>query len=141
MQEELVMNITWRSNLATGHHDIDQHHKEMFQRIDSLVDACRQGGEKAAVQDMLKFLQSYVQNHFAAEERLLKKGTVANASEHFRQHEELRGQLDRLVADFAQEGAALGVVTNSLKLTYVWLKEHIQQMDMTLVAACAGQSH
>jgi len=129
------MNIQWRQELATGNNEIDRHHQELFQKIDALVAACKEGREKTVVLDLLGFLQSYVQNHFAAEEQFMAQHNSPNAQEHRRQHEKLRNELEQLATECLREGATLGVVTNSLKLTYLWLRDHIQQMDQVMVSA------
>jgi len=37
------MAIEWTNDLATGVSEIDYQHKELFRRINSLLDACREG--------------------------------------------------------------------------------------------------
>ncbi|QOX77810.1 hemerythrin family protein [Trichlorobacter lovleyi] len=132
------MKIEWHPRLSTGHAEIDAHHREMFEKINELIDACKQGREKPVVLELLTFLQRYVQCHFAAEEEYLTQHGVPNRREHLRQHEELKKQLEKVRTDCAQEGTSLAVVTNSLKLTYVWLKDHIQVMDRSMVTTNAA---
>lgn len=132
------MSIYWRDDFATGNDEIDQHHKELFQKIDALVAACKEGREKSEVLELVGFLHRYVQNHFAAEEQFMTQHNSPNTQEHRRQHEKFRNELKQLATECSREGATLGVVTNSLKLTYLWLRDHIQQMDRVLVSAQAG---
>lgn len=129
------MKIEWHPTLATGDAQIDAHHRAMLEQINELIDACKQGRETGAVREMLGFLQQYVQEHFAAEESYLRQHQVVNLHEHCRQHQQLKKQLEELEKTCGQEGISLGVVTNSLKLTYLWLKEHIQIMDRSMLTA------
>ncbi len=131
------MKIEWHPTLATGDAQIDAHHRAMLERINELVVACKERRETAVVHELLGFLQQYVQEHFAAEESYLRQHQVVNLHEHCRQHQQLKKQLDELEATCGQEGISLGVVTNSLKLTYLWLKEHIQVMDRSMLTAVA----
>lgn len=129
------MKIEWQQDLATGDEKIDRHHKELLAKVQQLVNACKEGREKTAVLQMLDYLANYVDSHFAAEERFLELFRVANTMQHLKQHADFRRSLDKLRADCVKEGVSLAVVTNSLKLTYLWLRDHIQQMDKTMIQA------
>lgn len=131
------MKIEWHPTLATGDMQIDAHHRAMLEKINELIVACKERRETAVVHELLGFLQQYVEEHFAAEESYLRQHKVANMHEHCRQHQQLKRQLDELEKSCNQEGVSLAVVTNSLKLTYLWLKEHIQVMDCSMVSAAA----
>lgn len=43
------MAIEWTDELATGVNKIDNQHKELFKRINNLLDACNQGKGKDEV--------------------------------------------------------------------------------------------
>ena len=129
------MGIQWHANLATGHSEIDAHHKEILHKIDELIVACKENREKPAVIELLAFLNHYVDRHFAVEEGLMERNDSPNTKEHLRQHDRLREDLRTLIAQCAQEGVTLGVATNTLKLMYLWLRDHIQLMDKEMVLA------
>ena len=128
------MKIAWQAVLETGHSEIDANHKEMFQKINELIIACKEKREKPVVIDHLTFLHKYVHRHFAVEERYMVEHCIPNQDEHLRQHEQLRNNLEILMQECLSSGANLSVVANTLKLTYLWLKDHIQLMDKRMVA-------
>ena len=127
------MAIEWRNDLETGDNGIDGQHKEMFRRINELITACKQGREKTEVASMLFFLRQYVQSHFSAEASYQAmhhyQNSTEHAKQHAKQHANLVASLATLENAYLTEGASLPVVTNSLKLTYEWLTEHILVWD------------
>ena len=64
------MFMEWSNNLATGVPEIDNQHKEIINRVNSLSAACSEGKGKEEVLRVLLFLEEYIKEHFAAEERL-----------------------------------------------------------------------
>jgi hemerythrin len=64
------MAVAWTEELATGIEVIDDQHKELFRRIDGLLEACKAGKGREAVAGVLAFLENYVVEHFAAEEKI-----------------------------------------------------------------------
>lgn len=67
------MSIEWNNSLAIGVAEIDDQHKELFSRFDSLLTACNEGKGRGEVLRVLLFLDDYIKSHFAAEERLQLK--------------------------------------------------------------------
>jgi hypothetical protein len=49
--------------------EIDDQHKEIFRRINGLLDSCRQGKGKEDVGKVINFLDDYVVTHFGREEK------------------------------------------------------------------------
>ena len=58
------MAIQWNEELATGVLEIDNQHKEIFARINRLLEASSQGKGKQEVGRMIDFLGDYVISHF-----------------------------------------------------------------------------
>jgi hemerythrin len=129
------MSIQWHADLATGNSEIDGHHKEILNKINELIGACKEGREKTVVIELLAFLNRYVDSYFVVEEGFLERNGSPNIQEHLRQHFRLREDLKTLITQCAHEGVTLGVVANTLKLTYLWLRDHIQLMDKELILA------
>ena len=127
------MGIQWQPELSTHNREVDGHHQEMFRYIHNLVEACKEERSGEVIVEMVQFLNRYVDTHFSVEEKLLSDSRSPELPEHLRQHEELRGKLSVLTRECAQDGVNLSVVTNTLKLTYLWLKDHIQTMDQKMI--------
>jgi hemerythrin len=128
-REITQMELKWRQDLETGDSCVDGQHKELFQKIQDLIAACKQGRERPEISGLLVFLKQYVQSHFAAEMQLLKQHGSPLRQEHAEQHESLIHRLAALEKEYLHDGASLPVVTNSLKLTYEWLTWHVLEWD------------
>ena len=64
------MRYELTQELLTGNALIDTEHKQLFDAINALMDACAQGAGRARIEQTVNFLNSYVNKHFSDEERL-----------------------------------------------------------------------
>jgi len=126
------MPAEWTDDLATGVELIDKQHKEIFRRINGLLEACRLGKGKEEVGKTIAFLEDYVVHHFAAEEKAQKD----YAYPEYPQHKEIH---DRFIVDFAglkkrfdDEGATLSMVLVTNQVVTDWLINHINKIDKKL---------
>lgn len=62
---EITMSLVWTESLAVGHGLIDVQHRELFQRYNSLLQACKEGHGREELEPALDFLAEYVTKHFA----------------------------------------------------------------------------
>jgi hemerythrin len=125
------MSMEWSSNLATGVTEIDNQHKEIFNRVNRLSAACSEGKGKEEVLRLLLFLEDYIKEHFAAEERLQLHGYPDYAA-HKSQHTRFIADVARLTTAFREEGATLTLVIMTNKTLVSWLIQHIGKTDMEL---------
>lgn len=126
------MNLGWSSDLATGVTVIDNQHKEIFNRVDKLSAACSEGKGKEEVLQSLLFLEDYVKEHFAAEERLQVRHAYPGYDDHKSQHSRFITDVARLTAEFKAEGASLTLVILTNKTLVSWLLQHIKKTDKEL---------
>jgi len=128
------MAIAWTSDLATGVHQIDDQHKEIFDRVNRLSEACNEGRGKEEVLKLLLFLEDYVKEHFAAEERLQLRYGYPKYALHKSQHTRFIADIARLETAFKTEGATLSLVIMTNKTLVSWLLQHIGKTDKELGA-------
>jgi hemerythrin len=124
------MEITWSSDLATNVPQIDDQHKEIFKRFGRLFTACREGKGKEEVLQLLLFLDDYVKEHFAAEERLQLRYAYPGYDDHKSQHTRFIADVAKLAAEFKDEGATLSLVIKTNQTLSSWLVQHIKKTDM-----------
>lgn len=124
------MSMRWTNELATGVAEIDNQHKEIFNRFDRLFNACSEGKGKEEVLRLLSFLQDYVKEHFSAEERLQLRSAYPEYAEHKAKHASFMAEVERLAREFAAEGATLPLVIKTNKTLSSWLLQHISKTDM-----------
>lgn len=123
------MAIEWNEKLATGNSVIDNQHKELFARFDSLLTACKERKGKEEVYNLLLFLGDYVKSHFALEERLQQESNYPHYGEHKAQHESFIRDLQGLESQLNQEGASLSLVIQTNQTMVNWLIQHINITD------------
>ena len=126
------MSIQWTSNLATGVTEIDNQHREIFNRVNRLSEACSEGRGKEEVMRLLLFLQDYVMEHFAAEEKLQVQSGYPGYAMHRSQHTRFIADITRLATAFKTDGATLSLVIMTNKTLTAWLVQHIGKSDMEL---------
>jgi len=65
VKQVISMPFEWTQNLSIGVAEIDNQHKELFKRINNLLDAISQGKGKQELFAVLEFLEDYSKFHFA----------------------------------------------------------------------------
>lgn len=128
------MNIEWTSDLATGVTEIDNQHKEIFRRFERLFTACGEGRGKEEVLQLLLFLEEYVKEHFAAEERLQMRHAYPEYPAHKSEHTRFMTDVDRLTREFRSEGVTLPLVIMTNKTLASWLLQHIKRSDIAFAS-------
>jgi hemerythrin len=126
------MGIEWSSDLETGYREIDNQHREIFKRFDRLSDACSEGKGKEEVLQLLQFLEEYVREHFAAEERLQLRHAYPEYADHKSQHARFMADVAKLTAEMKAEGTTLSLVIMTNKTLAAWLMQHIKKSDTEL---------
>jgi hemerythrin len=128
------MAIVWTSDLATSVDEIDSQHRELFQRINGLLDACNQGRGKIEVQKVITFLEDYVISHFAEEEKYMEEYSYPDAGLHRAQHKEFMESFSNLKRQFETDGPGVHIVISTNQIVVDWLRTHILKLDKSLGA-------
>jgi len=126
------MAIEWTDDLATGVNEIDNQHRELFQRINNLLDACNHGKGKEEVKKVISFLEDYVITHFSEEEKYMGKYDYPDYMVHKRQHLEFMENFFRIKTQFEAEGPGIHIVVITNNLVVDWLRNHIRKIDRAL---------
>ena len=63
--------MQWTNDLSAGVEQIDSQHKELIARINTLLDAMKQGRGRTEVGQTVSFLSDYVATHFGEEEKYM----------------------------------------------------------------------
>jgi hemerythrin-like metal-binding protein len=128
------MAIQWTEDLTTGSDEIDEQHKEIFRRINALLDACSQGKGKAEVCRVIGFLDDYVVTHFGEEEAYMLKHNYPGYAEHKAKHVEFVKNYIVLKKQVEAEGPGLSTVVATNRMVVDWLRDHIRKMDTQIAA-------
>ncbi|TCL59241.1 hemerythrin [Hydrogenispora ethanolica] len=128
------MAIQWTPNLAVGVTQIDDQHKELYRRIDQLLEACNQGKGRQVIGEALAFLEEYVITHFRDEEALMQRYTypAPKYNEQKTQHTFFIKKIAELKATFEKEGPGLNIIILTNRTVVEWLNGHIRNVDTQL---------
>ncbi|MEN9361537.1 MAG: hypothetical protein RL095_3072 [Verrucomicrobiota bacterium] len=103
---------------------IDREHAELIRLINALKNETLSSGE------VLRRLQTYVQEHFEGEEELMLLSAYPEADEHFSQHREFSRHLAGFAIQIHEAPQTMPEVRHFLEQ---WLLHHIQVTDRRLV--------
>lgn len=127
------MAIEWSNVLATGVEWQDSQHRELFHRINSLLDAMSMGLGKEEVVRLFKFLDEYFVFHFSSEEEAMRKYGYPGAHAHISEHKGFMADVEELKKE-ASASVTTSVVIKVQRRVVDWLINHIGGMDKSLGA-------
>ena len=126
------MSLEFDPVLLTGDDEIDAQHRELFDRIRTLLEASRNRRSREEVIRLLEFMGGYVVHHFACEEHRMEATGYPKIEGHRAEHRQLVKELEILRHELKSEGpSALFVIRVGNRVTE-WLREHIYRTDRLL---------
>jgi len=125
------MKYELTKDLETGNAVIDGEHRELFEAVNSLMDACSKGQGRQAIEPVAKFLLEYVDRHFSHEEELQKKNSYSGFLSHKQFHTEYTKKLRALVSGIPASGPSVNDLANINQHIGV-LVTHIRTEDKKL---------
>jgi hemerythrin len=128
------MPIKWTEDLATGVSQIDDQHKEIFKRINGLLDSCGQGNGKEEVGKVIKFLDDYIVTHFGREEKYMIDNNFPDYPAHKEQHSQFIKNFSDLKRQFEDDGPGVHIVVMTNRIVIDWFLNHIRKVDTKLGA-------
>lgn len=129
-----VIEIEWTPEYAVGVEVIDRAHQELFRiarRLNSL--GHDRNRHQWVGEQGLKFLKSYVVNHFAEEEAYMRSINYPGLADHTRQHNGFRERiLPRMESQLRQERFSEEAIARFLGIIQLWLSRHIMVHDVAI---------
>jgi hemerythrin len=123
--------LHWTSTLSVGVHELDAQHRELFARVDRLLDAMLRN-DRSEASRLLAFLREYVVVHFAAEERLMEEAAYPDLQRHVAEHRRFAAQMRELDAAFREEGPTAALVLRLEREAVAWLYDHVYFTDVAM---------
>ncbi|MGA3096018.1 MAG: bacteriohemerythrin [Bryobacteraceae bacterium] len=118
----------WTQDFAIGMPYIDEQHQALFRYAEELHAAMASGQGGTVVAKTLTRLIEYTEEHFAAEERLMRMHNYPGVAVQRREHQALTQKVKGFAADYA--GGQAVVTVQILQFLRSWLDVHIKQLDM-----------
>ena len=123
------MAYIWTTELATGNSLIDAQHKQLFNSVNELMDACIRGKGRAALSATLDFLIDYTGKHFSDEEKIQQQYRFPEYASHKRLHDTFKVSIDELSQQLRTEGASVALVAKLNSSLGDWLVNHLKVED------------
>ncbi len=128
------MAVEWGEYLSVGVARIDDQHKEIFRRINALMDAINEGDGATQVIEAIKFLENYTVTHFADEEGLMAETCYSVLGPHRKEHEKFCMDVQLLKQRITTEGTTKMNILKTSQALISWLVQHILATDKALAA-------
>jgi hemerythrin len=123
--------LQWTSALALGVPELDDQHRELFRRVDRLLDAVLRR-DRAEAASTVEFLKAFVVDHFAAEERLMEESAFPEAGAHVAEHRAFGAALGDIDTQLRREGPTAALVYRLEREAVSWLEDHVCHLDVAL---------
>jgi hemerythrin len=128
------MAVEWDEYLSVGVEKIDDQHKELFRRINVLMEAINEGNGANQLVDAINFLEEYTVTHFSDEEGFMKETSYAGFESHRKEHEKFCRDVIALKNRVMTEGTTKMNVLKTSQAMISWLVQHIMATDKALAA-------
>lgn len=119
-------------DLLTGNNLIDSEHKQLFDAINNLLEACAKGEGRVQITKTTKFLYDYTSKHFADEERLQIQSRYPEYQNHKQMHESFKKSVQEVSKKLEEQGPTVALVGEINSLVSGWLINHIKREDKKL---------
>lgn len=126
------MTAQWTADLSTRVIEIDDHHKELFRQIDSLIKVWERGGSRSEAESIVRFLADYTAFHFTAEEKYMDKFGYSNARHHKAQHAVFVSAFGRLMDRYFHSGVSRELLNDMNVQIVEWFVNHVKYADKAL---------
>lgn len=127
-----MTTIDYTPDLSTTVMEIDDQHKELFKRINSMLAAMEKGTGRDELSKTIQFLTDYVVFHFGIEEKYMDKYSYMDRTQHKAQHELFVRTFLRLKDRMLSEGVNVQTAEDAKQLVVDWLLNHIRYVDKGL---------
>lgn len=117
---------------VTGLDRIDLDHQDLFRQLAELRAALR-AGIRSEVTQTLAYVRSYVDSHFAREEREMLASGYPLYHVHRAAHGRLAREVRALEAEWSQNAVSPVLADSVLEALSDWFEVHIMELDAQLV--------
>lgn len=121
----------WSPEYRTGNQKIDEQHQHLFEIINKLHDAMKQGQGKDMLKNTLDELIKYTIEHFTQEEFFMLSNHYPYYKEHKKIHQDLTDKVKNLRAKFTESHTNINI--ELLHFLNQWLAHHIKGEDFKMM--------
>ncbi len=122
--------MEWRKDLSINVQEIDNQHKFFLQLLNKLHKSVFDGKGRETLENILKELVDYSEEHFKTEEELMQTQGYNDFITHKQEHDDLREKVLGFVGQFNNGNDA--ICTKLLLFLEDWLLLHLSSTDKDL---------
>ena len=123
-----MSQINWSEDLSVGLLPMDKEHKVLVGLINAL-ELAKSTATLDFIERILNTLEEYTKNHFAHEERIMKKMSYPGMAAHFKQHREFEKRVAFYLERFKTSTDPVELLEDVLRFLTKWLIAHIRVED------------
>jgi len=127
-----MRSLKWSKSHAVFVTEIDDEHKEIFKALSDLEGGLANLGSSAEVRMLAQRVVTYVAEHFAHEERLMRAARYGSIAWHKQQHDTARRRVGEFVLQIEQGDAKAGPAL--VEYLTLWLHNHTRLADRMMGA-------
>lgn len=132
------MALTWNLAYSTGLEWQDNQHRELFERINALLDALGSSEGQSPIGEVVTFLEKYIIAHFGDEERWMIQYKLPCYRAHKAAHDGFIRSFGELKAGMSQGATPLTITIKLQELLTRWLIDHIGKADTAFARELAA---
>ncbi|MDR1506769.1 MAG: bacteriohemerythrin [Treponema sp.] len=122
----------WDDSFISGVRLMDVRHKRLFEMVNRLLDACKQGKGREELTKSLSFLADYTVKHFSEEEELQRKYGYPEYEAHHKIHEAFKQTVQDFAAELDSKGPSEELIEKLKKEVGGWLVTHVKVVDLKM---------
>ena len=124
--------FNWSDKYSVDVPSIDKQHQKLIGMLNELHDAMQAGKGSQSAPAILGRLVDYTQEHFAAEEALMKKARYSDFANHKAEHDKLKDEVVKMLKNFESGKSVLSIELQDYLRN--WLQSHILNRDKRYAA-------
>ncbi|MFY9152399.1 MAG: bacteriohemerythrin [Prolixibacteraceae bacterium] len=117
----------WEEKFSVGIQSLDQQHRQLFELINKLLEAMKQGQAPAITLHIILELEKYAMIHFQKEEFFFQRFNYSGAAEHIHEHQLFTKKIKLLKEDL--KSGKIVISFELLNFLKNWIGHHIQDVD------------
>ena len=127
------MSLRWDETMVLGIEEIDDQHKTIIEKFTWLSEAFQTGNGVEQIEEMITFLDEYVQLHFPTEDKYMLKYAYPKIEEQRKEHGEFTREVRDLKNRIQQDGASRELAFAASGKLIRWIIQHISNHDREMV--------
>jgi hemerythrin len=129
--------LQWTDSLTTGNAEIDQEHRQIFDKLNGIETAIQKGADKECLIRMVTTLLDYTYYHFSHEEHAMNCARCSSHHTNCAAHRLFTMKIRGWLAAIMKGGTSTTLLQEIHQESCAWLMDHIRKVDTGLLQHAA----